>query len=115
MATHKKQLNKHYGFNLDKSHSISQLSRLTKIPVSILKEVYKRGEGAWSTNIKSVRTKKTFRKNQNLPRNEKLSSSQWAMARVYAFINKLLKGSNLNHDRDLALKIPNIKIRIIFI
>lgn len=110
MTTHKQQFNKRYGFKLNQSHSLSELSKLSKIPLKILKEVDLRGRGAWKTNIRSVRTKGTFRKNQNLPRSKKLSAEQWGVARVYAFINKLLKGTPLNHDIDLAKNIPNIKI-----
>lgn len=32
------------------------------------------------------------------------SNEQWAIARVYAFVNKLEKGIKLNHDTDLVKK-----------
>ena len=102
MKTHKQQFNKRYGYNLNKSHSLNELSKLSKIPLKILKQVDLRGRGAWRTNIKSVRTLGTFKKNQILPRSKKLSAEQWGVARVYAFINKLQKGTILNHDVDLA-------------
>ena len=105
MPTHKRQFNKRYGFTLNNSHSIQELSKLSGIPLKILNEINKRGKGAWSSSIKSVRTKETFKKNEKLPRNKKLSANQWGMARVYAFINKLQKGTTLNHDNDLAEKI----------
>jgi len=60
--THKQQFNKRYGFKLNQSHSLSELSKLSKIPLKILKEVDLRGRGAWKTNIRSVRTKGTFNK-----------------------------------------------------
>jgi len=110
MNTHKQQFNKRHGYNLNKSHSLNELSKLSKIPLKILKQVDLRGRGAWKTNINSVRTLGTFKKNQVLPRNKKLSAEQWGIARVYAFINKLQKGTILNHDIDLAKQIPNIKI-----
>ena len=110
MLTHKQQFNKYFGFKINESHSIKDLSKLSGISYEILKKVDLRGRGAWKTNIRSVRTKGTFKKNEDLPRSKKLSAEQWGMARVYAFINKLLKGKVLNHDIDLALKIKNIKI-----
>ncbi len=110
MKTHKQQFNKRMGFKLNQSHSLNELSKLSKIPLKILKQVDLRGRGAWKTNIRSVRQKGTFIKNLNLPRSQKLSAEQWGRARVMAFINKLQKGTILNHDVDLAKKIPNIKI-----
>ncbi len=109
VKTHKEQFNERYGFNKNKSHSLETLSQLSKIPIKILEQVELRGKGAWKTNIKSVRQKGTFIKNLNLPRSQKLSAEQWGRARVMAFINKLQKGTILNHDIDLAKKIPNIK------
>jgi len=103
--THKQQFNKRNGFEINQSHSISELSKISKIPLRILKEVDRRGRGAWKTNIKSVRTKRTFRKNENLPRSMKLSAEQWGHSRVIAFINKIQKGVKLNHDKDLFDKI----------
>ena len=107
--THKQELNKRFGYPINQAHSIKQLSKISTIPVSILKKVYDRGKGAWKTNIRSVRQKGTFIKNLNLPRSQKLTAEQWAMARVYAFVNKLFSSKHkLNHDIDLAKKIPNI-------
>jgi hypothetical protein len=110
MLTHKQQFNKRMGFKLNQSHSLPTLSQLTGIPLNFLKEVDLRGRGAWKTNIKSVRQKGTFIKNLNLPRSQKLSAEQWGIARVYAFINKLQRPLILNHDVDIAKKIPNIII-----
>ncbi len=106
--THKSQFNSRYDLPRKTSHSIKELAMMTGIPLKILEEVYERGRGAWKTNIRSVRTKGTFKKNQDLPRSKKLSAKQWGVARVYAFINKLHKGVTLDHDTDLAIKIPGI-------
>ena len=106
--THKVQFNLRNGEPRDASHSMIELSMMTGIPEDILEEVAKRGRGAWKTNIRSVRTKGTFKKNQNLPRSQKLSAEQWGIARVYAFINKLQKGVTLDHDIDLAKRILGI-------
>lgn len=110
MLTHKQQFNERMGFELNQSHSLSTLSKLTGIPLKILEQVDLRGRGAWKTNIKSVRQKGTFIKDLDLPRSKKLSAEQWGIARVYAFINKLQRPLILNHDIDLAKKIPNIII-----
>lgn len=110
MLTHKQQFNKRMGFKKNQSHSLSTLSQLTGIPLKILEYVDLRGRGAWKTNIKSVRQKGTFIKDLDLPRTQKLSAEQWGIARVYAFINKLQRPLILNHDIDLAKKIPNIII-----
>jgi len=108
VETHKQQFNERMGFKKNQSHSLVELSMITKIPFFILDQVYLRGKGAWKTNIKSVRQKGTFIKNLDLPRSKKLSAEQWGIARVYAFINKLQRPLILNHDIDLAKKIPNI-------
>ena len=108
-ATHKVQFNLRYGEPRDTSHSMTELAMMTSIPQDILEEVDRRGRGAWKTNIRSVRTKGTFKKNQDLPRSKKLSAEQWGVARVYAFINKLQKGVTLDHDIDLAMKIPIVE------
>jgi len=112
VETHKQQFNKRMGFKKNKSHSLIELSMITKIPFYILEKVDLRGRGAWKTNINSVRQKGTFIKNLKLHRSQKLSAEQWGIARVYAFINKLQKPMVLNHDIDLAEKIPNIVLII---
>ena len=61
-----------------------------------LQEVYNRGIGAYKTNPRSVRMKGSFKKGVNAPMSKKLSKEQWAMARVYSFIDK-----NPKHDADL--------------
>ncbi len=103
--THKQQFNERLNLDKDEPHSLVEISKLSKIPLRIIKDVYERGKGAWKTNIRSVREKGTFKKNLNLPRSKKLSAEQWGYARVYAFINKLQKGIELNHDTDLSKKI----------
>lgn len=91
MATHKQQVLKALGLPKDTSLSLEDIAKLLDIPVKALQEVYNRGIGAWKTNISSVRLEKDFSKNPNLkayPRSQRLSREQWAMARVYSFINK---------------------------
>lgn len=57
------------------------------IPVEALRDVYRRGIGAWKTNPQSVRLL-SGEKNYSASRVGKMSKEQWAMARVNAFIEK---------------------------
>jgi len=103
--THRENVLKRYGL-ADKGYSLRQLAEITSIPVSILKEVYKRGIGAYSQGSSkygvspSVRLKGSFVKNVDAPKSAKLSPQQWAMARVYSFID-----GNPKHDNDLRKNI----------
>jgi len=84
-------------YNLEeKGYSLKELSKISKISLSTLQKVYDRGIGAYRSNPTSVRMKGTFKKNVNAPYKMKLSKEQWAMARVYSFLD-----GNLNHDTDL--------------
>ena len=80
----------------DKSYSLEELSKISKIPMNIIQEVYNRGIGAYKTNPRSVRMKGTFEKGVDAPMGLKLSKEQWAYARVYSFLNGSKK-----HDVDL--------------
>jgi hypothetical protein len=102
--THRENVLKRYGLK-DKGYSLRQLSEISKIPVSILHEVYKRGIGAYSTQPKSVRMKGTFKKGVDAPMSMKLSPQQWAFARTYSFIDTFINGSIPKHDNDLHNKI----------
>lgn len=93
--THRMSVLKKYKLD-DKPYSITELSKISKIPESILQEVYNRGVGAHSTSKKSVRLKHSFVKNVDAPMSAKLSKEQWGMARVYSFLD-----GNPSHDEDL--------------
>ena len=80
----------------DTGYSLGSLSRHAKIPFSTLREVYNRGIGAYKTSPTSVRMKGSFKKGVDAPMSQKLSKEQWAMARVYSFID-----GNRKHDNDL--------------
>jgi hypothetical protein len=80
----------------DKPHSITDLARASGESLHILNEVYKRGMGAYRTQPSSVRMKGTFKKGVDAPMSQKLSPQQWAMARVYSFLDGSKK-----HDTDL--------------
>lgn len=105
MPTHREQFLKRHGIPTSQSLSIEDVAKLAKIPVAALREVYNRGEGAYSNNPQSVRVKGTFAKNPSLksvPLSGRLSMAQWAMARVYSFVNK--GKTYKTADKDIALK-----------
>jgi len=104
MPTNKEQYFKRHNITKDTGLSKSDISRISKIPKSILDDVYDRGVGAYKTNPESVRTK-TGKKDAKAPLSKKMSKEQWAMARVYSFVNKIEGKTKLNHDLDLAEKI----------
>jgi hypothetical protein len=95
MSTHRKKFIKKYDLE-DQNYSLEELAEISNIPIKILQEVYNRGIGAYKTNPQSVRMKETFEKNVNAPMSQKLSKEQWAMARVYSFLDGSKK-----HDEDL--------------
>lgn len=80
----------------DKSYSLAELSKISRVPLKTLQEVYDRGIGAYKTNPQSVRLKGSFVKGVKAPMSAKLSKEQWAMARVYSFLD-----GNEKHDNDL--------------
>jgi len=94
--THRENVIKRLGLSFDKGHSLDELSRRSGKSKRVLQEVYNRGIGAYKTNPQSVRMKGTFKKGVNAPMSMKLSKEQWAMARVYSFLD-----NNPKHDNDL--------------
>jgi hypothetical protein len=96
MKTHKEQVCERYGLDPKKSYSLPFMSKVTKIPLKILNEVYSRGLGAWGHNNKSVRLKGSYVKNVDTSYRYKLSAPQWASARCWSFAN-----GNPKHDNDL--------------
>jgi hypothetical protein len=93
--THRQKYIKKMGID-DKPYSIAELSIISGFSRKTLQEVYNRGIGAYNTNPESVRLKGSFKKNVAAPMSQKLSKEQWAMARVYSFLN-----GNPKHDKDL--------------
>lgn len=83
------------------SHSLKELAAISKVPMSTLHKVYIRGIGAYKTQPSSVRLKGSFVKGVDAPMSKKLSKEQWAMARVYSFLD-----GNPKHDGDLRPHIP---------
>jgi hypothetical protein len=84
---------------------MEEIARIAKVPLAALKEIYDRGLGAWSTNIRSVRLQSNFSKNPNLqafPRSARLSAPQWAYARIFSFLDK--GKTYKTADKDIAEK-----------
>lgn len=93
--THKEKVLKKLGVP-DEGYSIAELAKMSGVPRKTLQEVYNRGIGAYKTNPTSVRMKGSYAKNVVAPMDKKLSKEQWAMARIYSFLNGSKK-----HDQDL--------------
>jgi hypothetical protein len=96
--THRENVLRRLGLkdNKDKGYSLSALSRFSKVSHNVLQQVYNRGIGAYKSDPLSVRMKGTFQKGVAAPMSMKLSKEQWAMARVYSFLD-----GNPKHDTDL--------------
>ncbi len=103
MATNRQEYLKRHKLS-DEPLSKKDISKISSIPIKILDEVYDRGVGAYKSNPESVRTK-SGKKDPKAPLSKKMSKEQWAMARVYSFVNKMEGRRKLNHDTDLADKI----------
>ena len=78
-----------------------------------MKEVEKRGKGAYANNLGSVRLN-DFSKNDDLRKgaSKRLSMEQWAKARIYAFLFKSIF-QNMRykkHDMDLFEELKKKKI-----
>lgn len=99
VKTHRISFLKKYNL-ADKSYSLKELSEISSVPMTILQQVYNRGIGAYKTNPTSVRLKKSFIPNVPAPMSMKLSKEQWAMARVYSFLD-----NNPKVDNDLRTEI----------
>ena len=85
VETYKNKFNKKYKFDKDKSHSIKEIAKLSKIKYSNALKIVKKGEGAYFSNPKSVR------KNVS-------SSKQWGVARLYSAV---MGGKAKKIDKDL--------------
>ena len=83
MTTYKQKFNVKYGFDKNKSHSLTEISKITNYKKSGLQIIYNKGIGAYKSNPSSVR------------KNVK-SAEQWAMARVYASVNPKSKAYKID-------------------
>lgn len=81
--TYKQKFNKKHGQSLDEDNSLREISNKSGYKLSGLQTIYNKGVGAYKTNPSSVR------------KNVK-SKEQWAMARVYASIDKSSKAHKVD-------------------
>jgi hypothetical protein len=95
VGTRKQRVLKRLGLP-DTGHSLAELAAASGKSKATLQEVYNRGIGAYKSDPNSVRMKGTFEKGVKAPMSMKLSKEQWAMARVYSFLD-----NNPKHDTDL--------------
>jgi hypothetical protein len=101
VQTHREQFLKKNNLPKDTSLSLSEISKLSNIPLKALEEVAARGGSAWKNNLASVRLK-SGKKDPKAPRSLKMSQNQWAFARVYSFVNR---GTTFKTtDSDIARK-----------
>lgn len=73
VLTYKNKFNLKYGFKKDESHSLAEISKITKYQLKGLQIIYNKGIGAFKTNPTSVRP-------------QVKSPEQWAVARVYSAV-----------------------------
>jgi hypothetical protein len=110
VVSNKNKFNAKYGFPRDQGHSKAEISRITKIPRSILDDVYDRGVGARRNNPQSVRSATTGKKVGGRSLKGKMSANAWGYSRIYSFVMKG-KGTWHRADKDLAEKVKKKKIK----
>ena len=88
VLTHRQSFLRKHNIPYDVPLSIHHISKLSKVPVAALQEVYNRGIGAWKSSAKGIRNEETGQKDYSASREGKMGKEQWAMARVYSFVDK---------------------------
>ena len=88
VETYKDKFNKKYGFPKGKSHSLSEISKLTGYKESGLKGIVEKGKGAFYSNPESVRP-------------HVKDPTHWGLARVYSAV---MGGKAARIDKDLLQK-----------
>ena len=73
VETYKNKFNKRHGFPKDKSHSIAEIARLSKISVVQARNIVQKGKAAYFNNPQSVRP-------------QVKSPTQWGIARLYSAV-----------------------------
>jgi len=96
--TNKQKFNIIYKQDKNKTKNKLDISKLTKIPMKFIEEVFSRGEGAWKSNPQSVRR----------VNGKKLSAVAWAYSRIYAWIVKRKEG-RLDFDLDISSDVRKYK------
>ena len=98
VLTNKQKFNIIYKQDKNQANSKLDISKLTKIPMKFIEEVFSRGEGAWKSNPQSVRR----------VNGKKLSAVAWAYSRIYAWIVKRKEG-RLDFDIDVSSDVRKYK------
>jgi len=109
MPTNRELFMKKYNIPPGTTLNIEDISRISKVPTSIIDEAFSRAKGAWASNIRSVRIKGSFKKDPDLrkfPRSARLTPEQWGYGRIFS----LLMGGKTatTADSDLAKKIEDL-------
>ena len=73
VETWKNKFNKRHGFPKDKSHSIAEIARLSKISVGQARKIVEKGKAAYFNNPQSVRP-------------QVKSATQWGVSRLYSSV-----------------------------
>jgi hypothetical protein len=73
VKTYKNKFNDKFGFEKDKSHSLTEISKLTGYKLSGLKTIVEKGQAAFYNNPQSVRP-------------QVKDPTQWGLARVYSAV-----------------------------
>ena len=81
--TYKQKFNKKFGFPKDKSHSLTEISKITGYDKDGLKTIVDKGKGAYFSNPESVRPNVT-------------NPEQWSMARLYASLDPTSKSHKID-------------------
>ena len=83
--TYKQKFNKKYNFPKDKSHTIKEIAKLSKIKYKNALKIVQKGKGAYYSNPQSVRP-------------QVKSATQWGIARLYSAV---MGGKAKKIDKDL--------------
>jgi hypothetical protein len=94
VLTNKQKFNKIYKQDKNQANSKEDISRLTKIPMKFLNEIYDRGLKAYENTTKDIK--------------KKVNENAYAFGRVYAFVVNR-KNKTLQFDLDISSDIRKYK------
>tara|TARA_R110001599_G_scaffold120969_2_gene292175 strand:+ start:1257 stop:1565 length:309 start_codon:yes stop_codon:yes gene_type:complete len=94
VLTNKNKFNKIYKQDKNQANSKEDISRLTRIPMKFLDEIFYRGLKAYENTTKDIK--------------KKVNENAYAFGRVYAFIVKRKEGG-LDFDLDVSSDIRKYK------
>jgi len=94
MVSNKNKFNKMYKQDKEHANSKEDISRLTKIPIKFLNEIFDRGLKAYENTTKDIK--------------KKVNENAYAFGRVYAFVVNR-KNKTLEFDLDISSDIRKYK------